>query len=468
MLSRLLEQIKRERWLASRDRVVVAVSGGVDSIVLLEVLLQLRRPLDLFLHVAHLDHGLRQDAAADAAFTCQHAQQRGLGCTLGTADVSALARQNGQSFEAAARRARYGFLQRVAREQRCNKIALGHHKNDQVETFFLNALRGAGLRGMGGMQTRNGPYVRPLLGYQRSEILAYARQHKLPFHQDPSNEDVRFRRNWVRHRLIPTLEHNVNPNVIETVWRGQNHLRQAADYLQQQARRAFLDLALERCAEAIVLDRHKLVALHPALQGELVRFVFLQLAGDLKRLTSQHVDAIAYHARQASSGQTLELPRGWRVEVEHATLRFRRSKKQAARPSEQELDLSGKATRWGQWTLSAKLDARSRRGEIGAEKGDVRLSARLDWGTIAPPLVVRSRRPGDRIDPLGLGGHKKIQDLFVDAKLSRALRDNVPIVQDQQGIVWVAGYAQSERTQLSARTRQVLNVVATKDTSKKD
>jgi len=318
------------------------------------------------------------------------------------------------------------------------------------------------------MLASNGPYVRPLLGCSRSEILAYAQQQHLPFRPDPSNADVRFRRNWVRWRLIPELE-RVNPNLIETLWRSQNHFRQLADFMHAQAQHAFLDVVLEQRDDRIALDRSKFGDLHPALQAELVRLVVERLAGDLKRLTTQHVESVLDHPRQASSGQTLLLPRLWCVVVRAQTLCFQRRATVVGRvpADEKQLDPNGEETRWGGWTFVATL-CPATHTVTSSPKNVARLSAALDWGTIAPPLIVRSRQPGDRIDPLGLGGHKKIQDVFVDAKLSRAARDTIPVVQDQRGIVWVVGHAQSERTKLSAHTRRVLNVVVTKDTQNKD
>lgn len=457
MLARVRELIEREGLLERGERVVAAVSGGADSTALLDVLCRLQPELDLALHVAHLDHALRPGSEEDAAFVAERAAARGLGCTVERRDVRAWARRHKTSLEAAARSVRYDFLRSVASQQGAERIALGHTRDDQAETFLLNLLRGAGPGGLKGMRPRSGPFVRPLLDRTRAEVRAYLSERGLTFREDPSNRDRRFRRNWVRHELVPLLE-RVNPNLVGTLAREQGILGQIGDYLNQQARAAFEALLRGQSEQSVTLDRAGFNEAHPALRAELVRLGYAAVRGGADGLTAERVRAALSAAGAEASGQRVELHGGVALWVEPDALRFTARTAQAEAAPPVALPVPG-AVRWNGWRLRARVCDWPQ----PAPTNDERLAVWLAWGKIDPPLRVRGRRRGDRIDPLGLRGHKKIQDVLVDAKIPRSERDRVPLVLDQGGILWAVGCCLSERAKRDTDSARVLEIVAERE-----
>lgn len=455
MLEDVARFVRLHGLLHPHDRVLVAVSGGVDSMVLLHILCALQTEFQVGLCVAHLDHSLRASSAEDARFVAATAQRLDLHYVGGAKDVAAFARETRQSLEAAAREVRKSFLQTAALAEGCNVIALGHHKNDQAETFLLNLIRGAGPQGLVGMRPRNGPYIRPLLACLRQDIEAYAARANVTFREDHSNRDVRFTRNRIRWQVLPRLE-QLNPNLIETLGNTQAVLAYDHQYIQAQTQEALQRLVRKRTEQYVRLDRRQFCGLPRALCAAVVRLVFGQLVGNRRRLSFAHIQAALEHSKSGRFGTAVELPQGLTLRVTQEALHFHRQV-DTVPPAPCTLSVPG-VTQWLGWSFSAKVDQRLPIDLNRCKEG--RLSVQLDWGTIEPPLVVRSRRAGDRIDPLGLAGRKKIQDIFVDAKVPRDLRDGVPLIADQKGIVWVVGHCQSDRTKLTQSTQQVLTLDA--------
>ncbi len=251
--------------LPSDRRYLIGVSGGRDSVVLLDWLLAqgYRR-----LIVCHFEHGLRGRAGkADARFVGRLAEKHGLGFESGSADIREIAREKKQSIETAARNERLAFFARVARRRRCPTIFLGHHADDQVETFLLNLFRGAGGRGLGAMRSRSKygalEIVRPLLGVWRSEIDRYVQEHRLKFREDATNEELDARRNRMRHKMIPWLEKQLGRNIRTTIWRAATVLREEEDFLE-----TLTPVGLTKAKE---LDVAQLRPLPPALQRRAIR-----------------------------------------------------------------------------------------------------------------------------------------------------------------------------------------------------
>jgi tRNA(Ile)-lysidine synthase len=419
--------------------------------VLLHLFLSIKEELELTLEVAHLDHGIRTEAKLDAKFVQEQVQGFSLPFHLGAIDVPKLAEDSKQSTEAAARQARYEFFEKISKQTGCNKTALGHHKNDQAETMLMNLIRGAGPPGLSGMRSKRGPYIRPLLNVSRAEIEQFALENEIVFREDESNLDERFTRNHIRHSIMPQLE-VLNPNILEMLIRTQTHTRQLIDFALNESERVFNSLLVSNSEAEIIFDRKEFKKLDPALQTGVVRHAFNTLTGDAKGLDTRHFQTVLKHSEGSNHGQILEFPRGRRVYIEENHLRFFVEQDLEPIPPI-EIDVPGK-TLWSKWQFMATQTTPDH-----VEINDASLQnwlVRLDWNTIKPPLKVRIRQPGDRIQPLGLNGHKKIKDIFVDAKVPRYKRDQIPIVVDADGPIWVVGHCLSERVKLTSDTTNVL------------
>lgn len=438
--------------LSPGDRVLVAVSGGPDSLSLLHTLHAGREEHGLAdVQAAHLDHGLRgEESAREAEWVAAWCAECGIACHVGRADVADLAKTRKISKQQAARAARYEFLEETAERVGATKIATGHTQDDQVETVLLNVLRGAGLNGLRGIPAVRGPFVRPLLGVTHAEVEAYCDEHGLTPRRDPSNLSTgTYTRNKIRLELLPQLARDYNPAVGEALLRLSEIAGRDSDYLQGQAEEALTRMTRGRDAFRLVLDRPALAGLHPALLRYTFRAAIVSLRGTGEGITYDHVET-ACRAVAAPTPRTflLNLPHPLctvRITDEALTVTLANVPASLAYVSVP-LPVAGSSSLPGtDWIVSAGFDA-------------VPESVTLDADVVSPSgLTLRNWRQGDRIDPLGMGGrHKKVSDLFSDAKVPRAERHGVPLVSDDQGILWIVGHTIAERAKVTPETTRRL------------
>ena len=441
----------REGLLSPGDRVVVAVSGGPDSVALLDILDYIKEELGLELFVAHLDHRLRgEEARRDAEFVESIASARGLPFVLGTEDVGELARREGLSLEEAARKARYRFLERVCRNLRAERIALGHTSDDQAETVLMRLVRGGGRRGLAGMAPKRGKFVRPLLPVSREEVLEHLRERGLDFVEDSTNRDTYFLRNKVRHILLPLLRESFNPRISEVLCREAEVLRDEDDYLESRAEDALREALREVGEGKVVLDIGGLLNYHIAIRRRVVVSACRRLG------CPSDFEVVERVLRLAEEGGLIELPGGVRAQASEGLLILRRGKV----PSfERPLTVNG-STVVEEVGLEFRAEVVERPpDEVLREDG---LTAYIDLDSVRGSLVVRSRLPGDRIRPFGMEGTRKVKDVLIDKKIPRLLRDEVPLVVDDEGVLWVVGVCLSERARVKESSKEALKITVRK------
>jgi tRNA(Ile)-lysidine synthase len=459
-----------ESGLSGR-RIVVAVSGGPDSLALLHALHHLREDL----HGGHLNHGLRGEASnADAVFVAETFRRLDIPLAVEAADVRTYRQKHGLSLEEAARDLRHEFLARIAAQTNADAIALGHTAEDQAETVLMHIIRGSGLTGLRGMRvvTRrnyNGTdtlLVRPLLEVSRSETVAYCRALNLEPRQDESNMSLALTRNRVRRELLPTLE-GFNPSIRGALIRLSRSAAEAADYIEGEI--DTLGREIVRMDEnGVVLGRRGFARLAPAIQSHLLRRAMLTAKGDLADVEQKHVVDMA-RLMSGPTGKSLDLPGGVRFSVGYHEARLTRSRlDQCPLPAlkgEQSIRISGETLLPG-WRIVARLsgqrgqdtaeptkaqapglrtdDTSTESTDFGQGLSPTSYSAVLDRDSLGGSLWVRSRIPGDRFQPLGMSQSKKLQDFLVDSKIPRQWRDRVPLVISPRGIVWVVGWRIAE------------------------
>lgn len=461
---RVLQFIRRRSVVPDGERAIVAVSGGPDSTAMLIVLARLSNRLKLDLTVAHFDHMLRspEDAAEDEAFVRRLAQQLKLPLTCGRGDVRLRVRRTRESVEDAARRLRYTFLGRGAKAAGASVVLLGHTEDDQAESVLLHILRGSGLDGLRGMRARSrwplgqGPDVaRPLLELSRGETARYCQELGLQPRQDPTNELIIATRNRVRHELLPKLR-EFNPRAERALARLADAVAQDAEYLDLAAEEAWDRLSTKE-RDHVSFLRAELQVLHPALTSRLLRRAFEHLLGTGADLEAVHIGGIAIALKKPRS--RLSLPHSVTATLDARSLTIRRGASRRPSIPETRLVMPG-TTRAGEWRIEAGLVPVP---SVPPTAG--RLEALLDADAVGGNLVVRSRRPGDRLRPLGLGGEKKVQDILVDAKVPACERDGVPILCSGGGIVWVMGHRIDENAAITSATRRCLRVRFSRGTS---
>lgn len=442
--------LRREAQVQRGEGVIAAVSGGVDSLVLLDALQCLSGPMGLHLCVAHLDHQMRSGSEDDARFVAAQAARRDLEFHGTAVDVPALARSERRSPEEAARRARYAFLDQVRLDTGSRWIALGHHADDQAETVLLHLLRGAGAGGMGAMApVRADGYVRPLLGLRRAAIEAYALKRGLPYRTDPTNTNLAVPRNRIRHELLPELTSRHNPAVTQALCRGADIMRQEHDALGEAARTALETVTCVLRQGLIVLAAPQVVRYHIAIRRRLLREAMHLVAAD--DLPGDY-RSVAQLLRLLESGGVVSLTGALEAQVADGrlVLRGRRPPDDVsalAIPGRTEIGCRGLVVTAA--TAEAPEPARLRSGPGG-------WVAAFDADEAGVDLSLRSWRPGDRLQPLGMEGRKKVSDLFIDARVPRLLRPEHPVLTRGEEILWVAGLRTAHPCRVSERTRRVL------------
>jgi tRNA(Ile)-lysidine synthase len=409
---------------------------------LLNCLHTLSPRLGISLHVVHVNHGLRaDDSDADAAFVAQAAQRLGIPHTTERVDVRSAHGKSSESLEAVARSLRYAVLRDVAVKIGAECIATGHTRSDQAETLLINLLRGAGLDGLAGMRPRERQIARPLLAVATDDIEAFNALHGIEARVDKSNDDQAFRRNAIRHEIMPRLE-QYNPRVQEALARTASIIGHDADYMLTEAARTLSHVRIGAAKGSLQLDRAALRQLPAGLRFHVLRLAIEEVVGTRDGFSTHHVEAIDAVALARRAGRCDQLPHGLRAEASGNQLVLSSRDTPATAPPQVELPVPGEAP-FGEWVIRAEvLRQELPENWLNAQSSHGALAVLIGRTEVGSPLHVRSRQPGDRVEPSGLNGRRKIQDIFVDAKVLRSERDQIPIVTGPRGIVWVVGHLQ--------------------------
>jgi tRNA(Ile)-lysidine synthase len=454
-LSRWVRQfIRQHQLIEPGDRVLVAVSGGPDSVALLHLLVGLPAVPGLSLGVAHFDHGLRnRESEEDAAFVGRLAAALGLSFHLGRGDVRGGARASKISLQMAARKLRLHFLRETCRAHHYDRLALGHTADDQVELFFLRLLRGAGGEGLRGMEPASpGGLVRPLLAVGKAPLLAYLREEGLDFREDSSNRSRAYLRNRLRLDLLPELQRHYNPRLYQAIWRAQMLLQEDEALLSGETARLLEQVGQMAPGEVVALDLRRFLALAAAWQSRVVRAAAAR-SGVEVTLSAAQVASLLALARGAKSGGLL--PLGPELRAARAGEALHLVRRLPAPPSGAALlpaaPCEVAACGW-HWRLVSRPQA------AGAPWPPPPGTAWLDPERVSFPLQVRYFQPGDRFWPLGAPGTRKLQDFLVDRKVPRWLRPHVPLLESQGQIVWVAGVGIAEPVKLTPASARRLEI----------
>ncbi len=477
MLRKIRKYIRRFAMFHPGDRVVVGVSGGADSMALLTSLHRLREELGIELIAAHLDHGLRgPESQADGEFVAQAAARIGIPFRIRRCDIRELSVRSGRTLEEAARRARYVFFDELTRQLPAEKIALGHHFQDQAETVTLHFLRGAGGRGLRGiLPVRDGIVVRPLLAVTKEEILSFLKREGIEYREDASNRSVQFTRNRIRHDLMPRLK-ELNPRIEARLHDLAETMRLEDEFIQGQTsdilEQWHIDLRTGECA-FLLSDFSRL---HEALRRRLVKTLLEERSPDKNGITQAHVKAVLRLAAEGRVGQRLVLPFGTQVQRDYDRIRIGREgetcldRHTPERPGDivtGSLRVAGKeafsysVNDMPATVLIRETGQRLRFTLVAAPAlpaSDTPLTAYLDYGTVEMPLEIRNMMPGDRFTPLGMKGTKKIKAFFIDRKVPRQERPQIPIVTDRNSVLWIVGLAISETARVTPLSSTCLKI----------
>jgi len=415
------------------SRLLVAVSGGADSVALLRLLHGLADTLSLSLEVAHLDHALRETSSDDARFVAQLCDDMDVPVTVARQDVAGIARQRKGNLEEVARDVRWEFLDATAQERHCDLVVLGHHAGDQAETFLMRLMRGAGTAGLAGMRQADGRVVRPLLPFHHEELVAYLEESGFAWHEDESNLDHVLTRNRIRHQLLPLLK-SFNPNITGQLAGFCEQLQLDEEFWAELANRALAEVGT-RVEEGYSVRRGALAELAPALASRVVRAVLHDLRGHLRGLTATHVANVLQLVCAGPSQGELHLPGAWVACRYDELLLYKQAPETVDRL---EVVLAGE----GAYTLP---DGRMLQLSLVENAlGEGPAAVEFDASDLLFPLTLRHCLAGDRFQPSGMAGTKKIQDLFVDLKITVEDRKKSLLLFGNDKVLWVLGLRRCE------------------------
>ena len=461
-LDRLVDDtVARCGLIANGDRILVGVSGGPDSVALLQLLAARAPGFQLRLAVAHLDHALRPESGQDAEFVRRMGEGLGLGVYTERVDMTGQQRRPHVSLEAAAREARYDFFQKTAARFGFNKVALGHHADDNAETFLLHLLRGSGRLGLSGIRAiREGVYIRPLICATRRDVEDYLRIRRLPFRIDSTNADPAMLRNRIRHRLIPLLERDYRQGVRAVLSRSAEIYAAEEVWLDGLLDPVLERMIAERTPGRLAIAAAELGELPLAAQRRVVRLAIQRMQGEARGLAFDHVEQILRLARRSGEAGPLHLPRSLCVRIRQGALVFQLMegsfRPDVLPPQEFEHILP----ECGFLTIPETGDRLAISEVARAAAADPRAAdpqtAFLDGDVVRFPLTIRSWRPGDRFRPLGAGGTQKLKKFFSDHKVPAPGRRRCPLLVSDGRILWVAGYRIDQQARVGVHTRRVL------------
>ena len=464
LLTQLVRTVRQQQLFVPGQHLLVAVSGGPDSITLLSLLYRLAKPWRLTLTVVHCNYGLRgAESDGDESFVKSFCRERHLPLAIHRPKL--VKRRRHSSLQALARDARYDFMKQLAHEVRADGIAVGHTADDQAETVLMWMLRGAGMAGLAGMPyVREDRIIRPLLASTRNEVLAYLDHEGLTYRCDSSNEKLLYHRNRIRKQLFPVIT-ELAPAAVRVLQRQADLLREDEQYLETVTNKLMCELVSHGAGGVRRLNRQAVIELPVALQRRLVRAVLRAYEEEGSASSIQVVEAVRRVLLKGRSGAQLLLKQAM-VSLDQGTVRFSRLRENhkdeigsGHRTSECLLLAVPSTVYWARTNQQIHVQHMAR---CDAEQGGMAPSVQrvlFDANRYSEPLLVRSWRAGDRFSPRGMKGRsKKLQDYFTDRKIARHQREKVPLLVAPEGVLWVVGMRQDERFIVSRGTTRCLVV----------
>ncbi len=466
MLKRVRETIEKHEMLQYGDRVGIAVSGGPDSVALLNALITIAPEYGLELSVLHLNHGIRGKASDnDEAFVREEAGSKGLPFRTKSISVPDIMKRKKGSLEDISREERYRFFEEIVSGDHLDRIALGHNMDDQAETVIIKFLRGSGMEGLRGMlPVRDRIYIRPLINVARSEIDSFLKKEGIGFVRDESNESTLFLRNRVRNELIPELREQYNNRLVDTINRTASILRAEDDFIGNTVEGILVDWGISRDESETRLEIKKLAALHEALRHRIIKELLEDKTSSKKGIGYRHVRAVLDLAEGENVSGILSLPLNVTVAREYDTIIIDRD--EVVRHSSGGKPVSeGEATEGFLYQVKIPSQITVPGADMGfrfkfVESDEINFGLRnavfIDYNQIVPPIYIRNISEGDRIQPFGMKGTKKLSDIFIDRKIPKRKRGRIPLVADEKSVVWIPGIMLSQRVKITDMTEKVV------------
>jgi tRNA(Ile)-lysidine synthase len=457
MEARFKKFIINNNLLADCRKLLLAVSGGPDSLAMLNLFYDLKNELELEIAAAHLDHMFREESKSEADFVEDFSKARGIKLYRKQVDLPEIIKKNNFSAEAAARKIRFDFFKEIIGEYNFDLLALAHHRDDQAETVLLNLFRGSGLQGLSGIRPAaevNGiKVIHPMLKFSKKEILDYCEEKNLKPRFDSSNQKNIYSRNIIRNQIFPVVEKKINDRAREVIARSSKLLAAENEFLEKLVLKEYKRILKSENDQKIVIDFGKFQNIDQVLQRRISRLIYNHLNNNLDDLYLDHIFEIEKLISDKKTGRGVDIASGIRVEISYSNLVFFKKDKLTARlinkikiKAEKEIEIDN------QRSLSSKIVDSSE-----FSFSDNQQQAAFDYDKLKLPLFIRNREAGDKLIPLGMSGHKKVKDILIDEKVPKYERDQLILVVDaEDNIIWLAPYKIANNYKITQETDKVL------------
>ncbi len=455
-MEKILDNIRKYNMIESGDKILIGLSGGPDSVFLFHVLNEIKNELNFSLYIAHINHGVRgEEALRDEKFVENLALENNIPYYLKTANMDEYAKENNLSSEEAGRKLRYDFFYHILDKINGDKIAVGHNKSDQAETILMRFFRGTGIDGLRGMEYKVGKIIRPILNIEREEIENYLIENNYEFKLDHTNLETIYNRNKIRLETIPHIEKNYNPNIIDTLFRTADNFKADSDFLYEYTKKAYDNMLKLDIEGEIILNKEKLLEEHNSIKSRVIRYSIGNILGNLQGITQKHIVDTLEFIENSETGKSINLIKNIIIKLEYENIII--SNKDDSNKDKYSYILNIGKNNLEELNLIIDIDLIDIDGYKVLK--DEHNTKYFDYSKIEGDLYLRNRRNGDIFFPLGMKGRsKKIKDFFIDEKIPRDKREEIPLLTDDKNIIWIMDYRISEKYKIDSDTNKVLRI----------
>ena len=452
---KVLDAITEYKLIEENDHIVVGVSGGPDSMALLYCLLEARKTIPFSIHIAHVNHGVRgEEARSDQLFVERISKELGLPYYTINVNMIEYGKERGITAEEAGRELRYGFFRDILERHGRGKIAVAHNMNDQAETLLMRIMRGTGPDGLKGMDYKSDDIIRPILGIDRKEIEDYIRQKGIETVLDKTNLQPIYSRNKVRLELIPYIEENFNPNIVTTLWRMSRIFSLDLNFLEEHTKIKFKNMLKSHDKNSIILHGDKFLVEDRSIQQRIIRNAILELNKSLQGISEGQIAGAVNLVNNLETGKEFHLSNDIILRINYDEIIIEKSREREKIAYSYDIDVPGSIILENGYCLETKIFTKD--NDFVMEK--TKNVKYFDYDKVEGNIRIRNRRDGDRFIPFGMKGSKKLKDYFIDEKVPRDLRDRIPLVVDNENIMWVVGYRISELYKITQDTKRILSI----------
>lgn len=455
MREQVINTIKTYKLIDKGDNIVIGVSGGPDSMALLYILNEIKKEFEFSLHVAHVNHLIRgEEADLDQEYVREACEKLHLPFYLKRIEIKEYAKKHKLTEEEAGREIRYEFFNSILKKVGKGKIAVAHNKNDQAETLLMRFIRGTGIDGLKGMEYKNGIIIRPLLDTTRDEIEDFCLKKNINPRIDKTNLEPIYGRNKIRLELIPYIRKNFNEGIIDTLFRMSRIMEIESEFLKQYTLSKCEQVIVKESKKIIKVDKKQFFSLHPAIKSRVIRYCIEKINKSLKGIEEKHIKEILNLVHSNVTGKMINIPKNIRIRINYETFSIEKGGHKSEK-TQFKYKININETTHIHELNSSLLAKVSNVNKVDFNNKDDFVKY-FDYDKIKGSLYIRNREKGDRFIPLGMKGSKKVKDFFIDEKVPSEKRNYIPLVEDEQNIIWVIGYRMSDVYKITKDTKKVL------------